>query len=638
MKIFKNIPCVAALPVIGLMLAIPDLLPGKFSTEDRKESGDRPNVLIILTDDQGYGDLSCHGNPILQTPNLDRLHDQAIRFTEFHVSGICTPTRSQLLTGVDNLRNRACQWGYGLEFIRLDIPTMAEFFNSAGYQTGQFGKWHLGDMFPHRPSDRGFQESVRFGGAAIQQTPDHWDSDGFDDYYWHNDVWKQYHGYCTDVFFNEAMRFMEECHKNNKPFLTYLATNAVHDPCFVDEKYRRPFTDVKFNGEHLPPNVQSFFGMIGNLDENIGRMEEFLLNNDLMENTIMIFMSDNGGVQGVPIYDANMTGTKGSLLEGGHRQSCFIRWPAGGLRASGDVGGLTQIQDILPTLLALCHIEKPSSAKFDGINLSPLLHDQSQDLNDRMFVVQWGWGSKGNGTVLWRRWRLTGGKDGWILHNLDSDPYQKTDVAEAHPDIVAKLTGFYGKWWNELEPALSLSELPHIGDRRANPVTLTSFDFVRNSPLEKRYGDSLKIFGAKYNLCLQPYVRNGMAVHGIWKLRAVSAGKYLVSLRRWPAEANTAIIKGLPLQKLTDTFPENGDRTFWWKTPQIGVALPVATAKARFGESEQTKTVGPCDKKVDFIFLLPASGELDLETWFFDSKGREICSAYYAYIQKYNEK
>jgi arylsulfatase A-like enzyme len=616
---------ITLVPVLSLFIVPLAAQSAKHQASDPRVPGKRPNILIVLSDDQGYGDLSCHGNPILKTPNLDRLYSQSIRLTEFHVSGISTPSRSQLLTGVDNLRNRACQWGYGLEFIRHDIPTMAEIFGSAGYCAGQFGKWHLGDMYPHRPSDRGFKESVRFGGASIQQTPDHWDSDGFDDFYWHNDVWKQYKGYCTDIFFDEAIRFMKECHKKDQPFLTYLPTPAVHDPCFVDEKYRQPYRDAKFNGQPLPPNVISYYGMVSNLDMNIGRLEKFLSEEGLRENTIVIFMSDNGGVQGVPIYDAGMSGTKGSLLEGGHRQSCFISWPAGGLRPAGDVGGLTEIQDLLPTLLDLSGTEKSNATKFDGISLAPLLRGNVQDLSERMLTVQWSWGGKEQGTVLWKRWRLTGSKDGWQLHNLESDPYQKTDLKSEHQDIVAKMHEYYEAWWSGLEPALKLYECPHIGDPRANPLTLTCFDYISQKPLKE----------GSFNVCIQSCVRKGVGVHGKWRLQAVTAGRYQITLLRWPSEANAAITAGLPMQKLTDPYPEDlPDRRFWYDTPQAGVALPVTLAKVRFGEQEQTANVSREDKYVKFIFTLQAACEIELETWFFNLEGQELCSAPYVEITK----
>ncbi len=594
-----------------------------------------PNVLIVLTDDQGYGDLSCHGNPILRTPNLDRLHDESVRLTDFHVAPVCTPTRSQLLTGVDNLRNRACQWAYGLEYVRRDLPTMADIFARAGYRTSQFGKWHLGDNYPHRPSDRGFRESVRFGGASILQTPDYWDSDGFDDFYWHNDVQRQYHGYCTDVFFHEAMRVMKESRSCGKPFLVYLPTPAVHAPCFVADKYRVPYRNRTFHGRPLPPNVQSFFGMIANFDENMGRLEAFLVREGLKDDTILLFMSDNGGTQGVEIYTAGMRGWKGTLWEGGHRQSCFLRWPAGNLRPPSDVAGPTEIQDLLPTLIELCGVQKPADAKFDGISLAPLLRGEKQNLDRRMLVVQWAGASlrpddpvpKGDAAVLWKRWRLTGGKKGFSqLNDLDTDPLQQKNLFDNRPDVVERMRARYEAWWRDLQPALGMREYFHVGNPAENPVTLTCFDYVEHRQLRAE---------GNYNLTIQPDVRRGMRVHGRWRLVVDSPGEYRLALRRWPIEADAPITAGLPMQKLADPYPDDGtSRQYWYGAPLAGKSLPVATAKVRFGRAEQTVPVRASDKQADFTFILPARGEIDLETWFFDTEGKEICSAPYAEVCK----
>lgn len=325
--------------LVGIALAV---LSAPLAAAARKSPASRPNVVIVLTDDQGYGDLSCHGNPVLQTPNLDRLHDAAVRFIDFHVAPICTPTRSQLMTGADNLRNRACQWGYGLEYVRRDVPMMPEIFARAGYRTGHFGKWHLGDDYPHRPSDRGFQESVRYGGAAITRTPNHWDNDEFNDFYWHNNVMQQHRGYCTDVFFDEAMRMIKASRDAARPFLVYLALPAAHDPCFVADKYRQPYMDQTVNGRPLEPSVRSFYGQLANFDENMGRLEAFLAAEGLRDSTILIFMSDNGAQpEKTSVYNAGMRGSKSTLWEGGHRRSSFIRWPAGRLRPAGDVAGIS---------------------------------------------------------------------------------------------------------------------------------------------------------------------------------------------------------------------------------------------------------------------------------------------------------
>ena len=231
----------------------------------------RPNVIIVLTDDQGYGDLSCHGNPVVKTPNIDRLHNESIRLTDFHVAPMCTPTRSQIMTGRDTLVNRACRVCSGESFLRRDIPTMADIFSAGGYRTGIFGKWHLGDNYPHRPEDRGFQEAVHHNGWGATAGGDYWNNDYFNDTYCHNGKRKQFQGYCTDVWFSKATRWIQECHRRQEPFLAYLPCNAPHGPHFVPDKYREPYLK-----RGLDLEVASFFGMIANIDENVEEMDEML--------------------------------------------------------------------------------------------------------------------------------------------------------------------------------------------------------------------------------------------------------------------------------------------------------------------------------------------------------------------------
>ena len=185
----------------------------------------KPNVLIIMTDDQGYPEVSAHGNPVLQTPNLDRLHGQSLRLSDYHVAPMCTPTRGQLLTGLDAARNGAVNVSSGRALLRPEVSTIANFYGEAGYSTGVFGKWHLGANYPFRPQDRGFQESVWYPSSSIPSVPAYWGNDYFDDVYIHNGKEKRFEGYCADVFFNEAMRFMSESAKSKKPFICLLYTS-----------------------------------------------------------------------------------------------------------------------------------------------------------------------------------------------------------------------------------------------------------------------------------------------------------------------------------------------------------------------------------------------------------------------------
>jgi arylsulfatase A-like enzyme len=284
-----------------------------------------PNVVLVLTDDQGYGDLACLGNPILRTRNLDALYGQSVRLTDFHVSPTCSPTRAALMTGRYNNRTGVWHTVMGRSLLRRDEVTMADLFAAAGYRTGIFGKWHLGDNYPFRPQDRGFQEVLCHGGGGIGQTPDFWGNDYFDDTYWHNGVLEKSTGYCTDVWFDAALRFIES--NRHRPFFAYVATNAPHSPYRVAEKYSRLYA-----GQTVPN--AGFYGMITNIDENVGRLMRTLQRLGLEENTILIFMTDNGtaaGMQGGKGFNAGMRGTKGSEYDGGHRVPCFLHWPAGDL-------------------------------------------------------------------------------------------------------------------------------------------------------------------------------------------------------------------------------------------------------------------------------------------------------------------
>jgi len=237
-------------------------------------AANQPNVLIILTNDQGYGEMSCHGNPLLKTPNLDRLYDESIRFTDFHVAPMCTPTRGQLMTGVDCLRNLAMNVSSGRTLLRRDLPTMADLFTVGGYVTGIFGKWHLGDNYPYRPQDRGFHESVWYPSSHIGSAPDFWDNDYFDDTYWHNGKRQQFTGYTTDVFFREAMRWMREQAQSGKRFFCYLPTAAPHGPHFVPANYREAMEKLvaKANLPSLGPAAREqltrYLAMVVNIDDN----------------------------------------------------------------------------------------------------------------------------------------------------------------------------------------------------------------------------------------------------------------------------------------------------------------------------------------------------------------------------------
>ncbi|MEM7396011.1 MAG: sulfatase-like hydrolase/transferase [Verrucomicrobiota bacterium] len=242
-----------------------------------------PNVILVITDDQGYGDLACHGNPVLKTPHLDRLHQESVRLTDFHVDPTCSPTRAALMTGRYAQRVGVWLTFLGRHRIRADEPTMADVFSAGGYRTAIFGKWHLGDNFPFRPQDRGFDETLIHGGGVVSEAPDYWDNDYYDDVYFRNGKPDAVRGYCTDVWFDEAMRFISR--HRSRPFFIYLAANAPHGPLHVPDAFVKPYRDAG-----IPERRARFYGMIANIDENMGRLRRHLQQEDLDENTLMIFL------------------------------------------------------------------------------------------------------------------------------------------------------------------------------------------------------------------------------------------------------------------------------------------------------------------------------------------------------------
>jgi arylsulfatase A-like enzyme len=560
-------------------------------------AADKPNVIIVLSDDQGYGDFSCHGNPALKTPNLDKLHDESIRLTDFHVAPMCTPTRGQLMTGLDALRTRASSVCAGRSFIPRETLTMADVFKKSGYETGLFGKWHLGDSYPNLPHQRGFDRAIYHLGWGITSMADLWCNDYFDGRFRDNGELKPYPGYCTDVWFDQAIGWMKKQHEEKKPFFVYLPTNAPHGPLWIADKYRQPYLDQK-----LPRPLSSFFGMIANIDENMGKLDEFLKQSGLRDNTIVIYFHDNGGTAGVNYYNAGMRGKKTTYYEGGHRAACFIRWPNGKLLEPCDIGELTHVQDILPTLGELCELLKPAAVDFDGMSLGRLLRGTMKSLGERTLVVQYGQNpEKWQSAVMWHRWRLVHGEE---LYELSSDPAQATNVAEQHPEVYQMLRDRYEAWWAKVEPKLQDFHPISIGAKQENPVTLSAADWANV------YCDNMND------------LRKGKPENGPWHVLVENDGKYEFSLRRWPKEADAAIAGPVPEFKAREG-----------ELP-AGVALPIAKARLKIGAFDETKPVPTGAKAVTFTVDLKTGPKTEMQTWFYDADGKELCGAYFTDVER----
>ncbi len=564
-----------------------------------------PNVVLVMTDDQGYGDLACHGNPVIKTPNLDQLHGESIRLTDYHVSPTCSPTRAALMTGHWTNRTGAWHTIMGRSLLRKNEVTMGQIFSDAGYTTAMFGKWHLGDNYPFRPEDRGFQEVMRHGGGGVGQTPDFFDNAYFDGSYWHNGQVTPVEGFCTDVWFDYAKRFIEANKGGDKPFFAYIATNAPHGPYHSPEDYIALYPDMN-------AGVASFLGMISNIDTNVGKLREYLRESGLEDNTIFIFTTDNGTANGDKVYNADMRGKKGSAYDGGHRVPFFIYWPNGKLTGGRDVETITAHVDILPTLIDLCGLPFPADLKFDGRSIRPLLEGTAKDWPDRILVtdsqrvrdpIKWK-----DCSVMTQQWRMINGKQ---LFDMNADPSQKNDVADLYPEEMKRLTDFYEAWWADISPSFAEDCEIMLGNPKDNPARLTCHDWI---------ADGLTPWN-------QSHIRkavNDPDSFGFWNVDVTEAGDYEIELRRWPEETDTAITAGMEPGEDVPGVPA------YRTTP--GVAFPATKAWLKIGGQELTLPVEEGAKGVTFKLSLE-TGPDELWAKFLDAEGKEL-GAYYAYVKK----
>lgn len=425
-------------------------------------AGRKPNIILVMTDDQGYGDLGCHGNPHLKTPNLDRLHRESVRFTDFHVSPTCSPTRSALMTGRHEFKNGVTHTIHERERLTLKATTLPQVLKAAGYTTGIFGKWHLGDEDAYQPGRRGFDETFIHGAGGIGQTyaGSCGDAPGntyFDPVIRHNGTFVKTKGYCTDVFFNQAAKWLHAVGRK-QPFFCYITPNAPHAPLDNPPGSDTPYADK------VPLNVAKFYGMIANIDDNVGKLLDQLTAWGIEKNTLVIFMTDNGTATGAKVFNAGMRGQKGTAFQGGTRVPAFWRWP-GRLPPGTDVPPLTCHWDILPTLAELAgqKLTGDVAEQVEGRSLVPLLQNAKADWADRTFIAHFGRWPKGeaaagkhtNASIRDNRWSLvfSGGKKR-ELFDLRADYGEKNDVSAQHPEIVSRLSAAFDRWWDETLPSL----------------------------------------------------------------------------------------------------------------------------------------------------------------------------------------
>ncbi len=564
---------------------------------------DKMNVVFVMTDDQGYGDLSYTGNPYLKTPHLDNLAEDSYRFTNYHGGTTCAPTRAGLMSSMYN--NKVGVWHtiMGRSLMDRKYKTIANVFQDNGYATGIFGKWHLGDNYPYRPMDRGFETSLWFKSGGVTQISDYWGNIYYDDTYLDGETPVKTKGYCTDVFFDASMEFMKKSKEENRPFFVYLSLNASHGPHNVEDKYSE-----RFKGMQGVPSA-AFYGMVENVDYNFGRLEDFLAKNGLTDNTIVIYTTDNGtsGGYSAPVqkkkknmtatkeatpakkgkkakasavvesefdengykpekgYNAGMTGKKTSNFDGGHRLPFFMRVPNG---KSVDIDQLFAYIDVAPTLFELCGL-KADTKGLDGISIKSVIDNPKKSI-DRYLVVDTQRAElmqkDKTYAVLKGNWRYLDGK---ALYDVTNDVGQKKNIIAQYPEVAKELDAVFEKYWDYIETENEVMYPIYLSAPNEESVTLSSHD---------RHVD---------NLVMQSEVRAGVksSPNGFWYVKVPEDGIYTFELLRWAVESGLNLKDSAPATAKIEGFNAPAQ--------EEGVAIKnISGGEIIIGEVSKSKNIG----------------------------------------------
>lgn len=576
--------------------------------KDESKLETKPNIIIVITDDQGYGDLGHTGNPIIKTPSIDKFAKEALSLSNYHVGTTCAPTRAGLLTGRNCNRNGVWHTIMGASILNREEVTLANVFKENGYKTGMFGKWHLGDNHPFAPQDRGFDETFYHGGGGVGQTPDYWNNDYFDDTYFRNGTPEKAEGYCTNVWFDEAIKFIET--KKDDQFLCYLSLNAPHSPYNVPQEYYDMYKD-----ENLLETQKRFYGMITNIDTNFSRLLNKLDDLKIADNTIVIFTTDNGTSNGYKVdnktgeflgYNVEMRGTKGSEYDGGHRVPFIIRWPNGKLEAGKSLSDLTAHVDVLPTLATMAGIDFSPSKIMDGRDISSYLLGTSK-IQERYLVTDTqriSWPEKGkNSCVMNGDWRLVNGNE---LYNIKEDTGQMNNLAELHGERVDKMNAYYDSWWESVIAETKYSTID-LGVDEVNVITCHDARTIDYLP--------------PWN---QRAIRNGKPMKPApFFVNFTEAGRYKFKLGRWPSESGAALgaeIKDeIPPTAVTDGRVR-------------GVAMKFKKAFIKIGDESIAIAVDNVAQTAD-LEMMVEKGKTELLAWF-ELENGDLTNAFYVNVEK----
>ncbi|MCL6275006.1 arylsulfatase [Muricauda sp. 2012CJ35-5] len=464
------------------------------------QAQEHPNVIVIITDDQGYGDLGITGNPHVQTPVIDQFATESVRFNNFYVSPVCAPTRSSLMTGRYSLRTGVRDTYNGGAIMASNEVTIAEMLKKGGYTTGVFGKWHLGDNYPSRPSDQGFDESLIHLSGGMGQVGDittyfKGDTSYFDPVLWHNNQQEAYQGYCSDIFADGAIQFIEQ--NKDAPFFCYLSFNAPHTPLQVPDEYYQKYKDIDptsgFEGDNRPfpemsekdkEDARKVYAMVSNIDDNLGKLFKKLEDLNIADNTLIIFMTDNGPQQ--RRYVAGMRGRKGNVYQGGVRVPFYVKYPKA-FAQNKDIETLSAHIDVLPTLADVCKVDLPINRQLDGKSLLPLIHGKTVDWANRSLFFYWtrrypelyyNMALQKDGYKLVGKTNYNAALEDFELFNLKTDPYEQNNlVLEDKAKATALKTELDGLY-NELITSENLINQPRIvvGSKAENPIFLNRND------------------------------------------------------------------------------------------------------------------------------------------------------------------